>query len=567
MKRIQQISIEYFRSFSELQKVTLSEECKNIFIYGENGTGKSSFCKAIDLFFESSDKRKKTLQISKFKNRHSKEFNPKIELLLNNTELLSLDITGHSGSSDTIAHTRRLKGFLEYKNLLPIYLYNYNRKNNLFRFFVEGPLAKLRNPQTGKLILNEWESNKKNALPNNFYKGVGELSKSLENDINEFLNYFDDSFSIELKPSKTWTTGVLHLNIIFKDGYVVDNYGLFLNEARLVALAISIYLSVIIKYQKEHISENKEGINLLILDDVFIGMDLGNRIPLLRLLKERFNDFHIILTTHDKHWYELSQKFLKEKKWKFLEIYSNLLSDGKEFSKVFDISANSYIKKAEYHFENNDFPACANYQRKAIEEKIKELLPRNLKYTPEDNGSIRKNEKTITNYNRLIKYYNQIGIDTNGLKDFTLYSKVILNPLSHDNSGSPIFKREVSSVFRIISEFDKISNTIIRKVSESENLTLSIAIQDKNEDWHNHKYIQVDNLRRITQGEIIRYNNFRIQKLKYKKNKQEWESVEDEKPIEINTEFKALKEKYKFIEDDFAELFKTNKGLKISEMK
>lgn len=566
MKRIKQISIEYFRSFLKLQKVSLNDDCKNIFIYGENGTGKSSFCKALDLFFESSDKRKKSLQISKFKNRHSNNSTPRIELLLNNNESLSLNNNGHSGGDNTIIHTRRLKGFLEYKNLLPIYLYNYNRRNNLFRFFVEGPLAKLRNPKTNKLILNEWESSKKNALPNSFYKGVAELSKSLENDINEFLGYFDNSFSIKLKPSKTWTTGVLYLDVILKDGYVVDNYGLFLNEARLVALAISIYLSVIKKYQREHLSENKEGINLLILDDVFIGMDLGNRIPLLRILKERFKDFHIILTTHDKNWYDLSQKFLKKKNWKFLEVYSNQTEDGKEYSKIYDISANDYLTKANYHFENNDFPACANYQRKAIEERIKKLLPENLKFTPTDTGAIKKNEKTVTNYNRLIEYFNKIGINTTGLKEFTLYSKIILNPLSHDNAGSPVFKREVSSVFKIISEFDKISNVILRKVSETENLTLSFAIQDKNEDWHNYKYIQIDNLRKITQEGKTAYNNFRVQKLKYKKNREEWQTVEDEEPIEIKTEFNTLKEKYNFEGEDFSSFFKTNRGVLISEM-
>lgn len=567
LKRIKQVSIEYFRSFYELQKVNLNEDCKNIFIYGENGSGKSSFCKALNLFFESSDKRKKTLQISKFANRHADGAQPKIELLLNNGEVLSLDINGHQGNSDTIVHTRRLKGFLEYKNLLPIYLYNYNRRNNLFRFFVEGPLAKLKNPKTNKLILNEWESNKKNALPSSFYKGVGELSKILEKDINEFLSYFDDSFSIKLKPSKTWTTGVLYLDVVFKDGYIVDNYGAFLNEARLVALAISIYLSVIKKHQREYISDNSEGVNLLILDDVFIGMDLGNRIPLLRLLKERFDDFHIVLTTHDKYWYELSQKVLDASHWKFLEVYSNEMSGGVEYSKVYDIQTSDYLSKARYHFENNDFPACANYQRKAIEGRINELLPENLKYSFTDTGEIKKNGKTNTNYKRLIEYFNKIGIDTTGLVDFTLYSKVILNPLSHDNFGSPIYKREVDSVFKIISEFDKISNTIIRKVSESGNLALTIAIQDENEDWHNYKYRQIDHLRRITQGERVVHNNFRIQKMKYRKNKQEWEVMECEEPRGIYEEFNNLKKKHGFTGDNFAEFFKTNKGITIAEMK
>lgn len=564
MKKITEISICNFRSFQESQAVVLANGL-NIFMYGENGSGKSSFCKALDVFFEASDKRKTSLLLNKFRNR----FNDKkseLKIVINSKEEIIYNENGYTGSPKTILHTRRLKGFLEYKNLLPIYLYNYNRKNNLFRFFVEGPLAKLRNPITNKLVISEWEGSKKNKLPREFYDGVSILTQELQEDINKMLKYFYKGLSINLKTSKTWTTGKVYLEVVLPDGYIVENYGQYFNEARLVALAISIYLAVILKYKREHFEENMEGINMLILDDIFIGMDLGNRIPLLSILQKEFKDFHLIVTTHDKHWFELSQKYLDSKNWKFAEVFLGKNINGTPQSVIHDISSNDYLAKAWFYFDKNDYAACANYQRKTLEKKVKKLLPSHLLYTATDTGAIRKNEKTITNYDRLISYLDNAGVDTSMFIDFKIYSKVILNPLSHDNSGSPVFKREVESVFEIIKGFENIKNEIIRKVSGIDELYLNISIQDNNTDWYNYKYIQLDNLRKIWQGTEVFYGPCRIQQTKYKINKEGWITSEDSQPLEIKEAFKELVAKHGITDGNFAEYFKSNKGIKISDM-
>ena len=64
-------------------------------------------------------------------------------------------------------------------------------------------------------------------------------------------------------------------------------------------IAISIYLGTI----KHHV----QGIpcKVLFLDDIFIGLDISNRLPLReRILESEFPDYQVFITTYDKPVYK-----------------------------------------------------------------------------------------------------------------------------------------------------------------------------------------------------------------------------------------------------------------------
>jgi len=111
-------------------------------------------------------------------------------------------------------------------------------------------------------------------------------------------------------------------------GHDVQKPHLFLNEARLSAIAISIYLGMI----KRH----PQGINhkLLFLDDIFIGLDISNRLPLLKILETDFNDYQIILTTYDKPWFEYAKGFIDKSLWETLEFYAETTNNGYEMPMI-----------------------------------------------------------------------------------------------------------------------------------------------------------------------------------------------------------------------------------------
>ena len=58
---------------------------------------------------------------------------------------------------------------------------------------------------------------------------------------------------------------------------MIDDYNQVLNEARLSAISTCIYLA--------SIKNNPQAIEykLLFLDDIFIGLDMGNRLPILKM--------------------------------------------------------------------------------------------------------------------------------------------------------------------------------------------------------------------------------------------------------------------------------------------
>lgn len=131
-----------------------------------------------------------------------------------------------------------------------------------------------------------------------------------------------------------------------------------MNEARLSAIAISIYFGMI----KRH-PQNRPH-KILFLDDIFIGLDMSNRLPLLDILEEQFSDYQVFITTYDKTWFKYVRGFLNQK-WKTLEFYAEEIDDGYESPKIYD--GTNLITKAREHYQNSDYKASAVYARSAFE--------------------------------------------------------------------------------------------------------------------------------------------------------------------------------------------------------
>jgi hypothetical protein len=90
-------------------------------------------------------------------------------------------------------------------------------------------------------------------------------------------------------------------------GHEVQHPPLFLNEARLTAVAIALFLA-----GAEACTPVQEGKpRILVLDDILIGLDMSHRIPVLKLLQQEFADWQILLFTHDRVWYELAREYTK----------------------------------------------------------------------------------------------------------------------------------------------------------------------------------------------------------------------------------------------------------------
>ena len=104
----------------------------------------------------------------------------------------------------------------------------------------------------------------------------------------------------------------------------------------------------------------------LVLDDIVTSFDLGHRRRLLRLIKEQFGDWQIILLTHERLWFDLIKKELSEFGWLFKEVEWNEENGIQLSPSAADLRALIKQKRKKYDVSNDI--------RKFLEASLKEIL-------------------------------------------------------------------------------------------------------------------------------------------------------------------------------------------------
>jgi hypothetical protein len=247
----------------------------------------------------------------------------------------------------------------------------------------------------------------------------------------------------------------------------------FLNEARLSSIALSIRMAIL----KEKFV--KELPKILILDDLLLSLDMGNReVVLSIILEEYLEDYQLIILTHDRVFFQSALSYIKvkhatelkkqgeqnkalldeayTKHWKVFELYEATQIDGKRIPSI--TIHKSYLQKALHYFndvENVDYQACGNNLRSALEEVLREIIPTKF-LRQEDGQPIPITSQTLNTL--LVKctdFFNHLGFDINLLEKLDRYRERALNQTSHYNPKSNYFKRELQETFEIISELKK----------------------------------------------------------------------------------------------------------------
>jgi hypothetical protein len=90
----------------------------------------------------------------------------------------------------------------------------------------------------------------------------------------------------------------------------------YLSESHLNSLGICLFLASAKLFNKVN--------RFLVLDDIVTSFDLGHRRRLLRLIKDEFNDWQIILLTHEHLWFEMIKREFKQSGWLFDEMVWDL---------------------------------------------------------------------------------------------------------------------------------------------------------------------------------------------------------------------------------------------------
>ncbi len=396
--KITKIEIKNFKAFRGPDVIDLGENGQNLLLYGENGSGKTSLYDALKLFLESSEDDSIKFNRNIFINDETDtgyiklHFTPDPKLNKDNYEWSEgvEDVQEHT-LVQPIIDASKAKGFLDYKDLLKTNYFHYEQNSvNVFDFLVNALLANVINDLTDppRSFSEQWsdisdalssiqdatqEIENLEAQIDIFNIGLANQLVELQTKASENLRKFgyeDTSVALDFgfqgieysREDRTLNYQNIPLNVKFLGKDLTAHY-LFLNEAKLSAIALSIFLA---GFQLQPPSDLK----ILVIDDALIGLDMSNRLPLIDILEERdFAEYQIILMTYDRTFYEMVKKRKSEdKNWKAAELYCGKV-DGYEIPIY--VEDKTYLEKAREYLDANDYKACAVYLRTAFEEIIK----------------------------------------------------------------------------------------------------------------------------------------------------------------------------------------------------
>ncbi len=472
--RIKTLEVCHFRGLYGTFKIDLNE--KNLMVYGENGSGKSSLCQALRSFLDASVNKLDFSTVENIFLEEEKRGTGYIKVQFNEgSPPIEINRDSQSVDNMAVADANKLRGFLDYKALLKTHFVD-TETPDLFDLLINGILYHAINPfDSNQQLGAEWESMQASVQNQgrkarkteyqwtqiqdrlqNWNDGVERVLKQIEPRVNAYIGEFKYGIHVRFKYTPAVYDGKrlfgqqIQLQVDFLNQTNLTTYHRFLNEARLTALAIAIYFASIKSLP------SATPFKLLILDDVFIGLDMANRMPLLEILKRDFLradvPFQVIMTTYDRQWYELVKLFEGQSEWVYLEMYAGEHHHGDIQAPI--VKGNTdFIMIADRYVREGDYKAAAVYIRSEFERILK-------KFCDKHNLSVRykiKLKKLTTEdfWKPASKFYmSQIesSKDKKQLcKAVERLRSLVLNPFSHYDLQSPYFKMELRYAMRTIT--------------------------------------------------------------------------------------------------------------------
>ena len=481
MKKITKIEIENYKAYAKSYSIDI-DNGQNLIIYGENGAGKSSLYQSVNTFFKNSigdiEFEKNIFNENAIGNVKI-EFADFIDSQVDNSTKNQYRFSSFVSNNKLpfIQEAALIKGFLDYTDLLNIYLKS-SPNPNLFNLVVENLLKDFIPLSSGATIsIGSTFNNIKNDLLKKSHTRrskvhtnalqrltvferdlsftLGRIFEKVNELLNEYFGFDDLHIDYILMPLEMsysragkWNWKVLSdLRLVLKKGdvFLGTQYKDKLNEARLSSIAICIYLSSLILYPK-----NSE-LKLLYLDDIFVGLDSSNRLPILEIIKDCFKDFQIIISTYDKSFFNIAKLKLDQNYWLPYEFYvGNDMVNNREVEVPIILKSKDDYERGRFHLYNSfpDYPAAANYFRKAIEQILNKYFP---KFLFKDGDFIDiETYKLSAIFIIAENFLSKVHLSITGIRNLRDFLYILLHPLSHYQIDASEYKRDLIQIEKLI---------------------------------------------------------------------------------------------------------------------
>jgi DNA repair exonuclease SbcCD ATPase subunit len=132
----------------------------------------------------------------------------------------------------------------------------------------------------------------------------------------------------------------------------------YLSESHINCLGLAFYLASVKAFNKQN--------SFFILDDIISSFDRPHRTRFARLLTNKFNDFQILLFTHEREFYELIAIEVKSKGWLLQDLHWTEANGT-----TLKLSLVDYKSQIEEKFKAKDVNDLGNLIRKYLERQLK----------------------------------------------------------------------------------------------------------------------------------------------------------------------------------------------------
>jgi energy-coupling factor transporter ATP-binding protein EcfA2 len=492
--RLASLKLDNFRAFP--QPETFRLDGKNLLVYGENGSGKSSLFAALRALFRHPSPPSALNAKHAFENKFKQPAGLpwSVEAVFTNGKTVTWSNTGLQGDKSLRNEIALKAAMFDYRALMETNHLHGEERVNLFEVIVNNLLAGygITSPGvypfptagTAQVAIGDYWSKLQGireqiswsptGIPPHILQGCQGFNAGLNvalNAVNGLLPTLLHDLKqqdILVKPltfsglvphaeywleKRQYEGQTIWLDVTYR-GESLQHAHLFLNEARLSALGLAIYLAGrLALVQQAHGDAPK----LLVLDDVLIGIDHSNRLPVLDVLHTHFADWQVVLLTHDKTWFDLARDRLPKEDWACCEVYEGDPAAAAPMPIVRPTKnkpARALLQKADDLLKLGYVEAAANYARQSFEMGVRiacELKKIKMEYRLDPTG-----HQAQDFLDKLKSWPGSANVPKAdwdaAIHRLELLKNVVMNPYSHPSAPN-IPKQEVADAIAAVTVF------------------------------------------------------------------------------------------------------------------
>lgn len=512
MPAINRIHICGFKAFPNDFELQL--EGKNLLMYGENGSGKSSIYYALHCMFQAPlkpDAGKKYFDPASeqhLKNLNNLDADSKIWIDFDGRHpfIYNIDKEGYQFTLLGGKHPlpAQINGcFVNHQFLFHFFNFRNSQRINLFPVFIKDILPFCKNDNTGLHIGEMYDEitasiiKKGRHIHPDYISNIEYFNKAVKKVVEDINIYASDRYNESFKDeddnelvirlrydsnfdkpeddtNEYWLKYDNIIELVKENGEIKERKSSYkkLNEP-FIGLEISekmpdgnlrkivkphtyfneaklTAIALSVRFALLNIEKPADG-RFLALDDMLISLDMSNRAKVVDFLLKISDKYKIYLFTHDKMFFEYFKH--KTKKNQDAWVYKEIYMDYDKTPYI--RNSEDYLGQAEHYIKQHEYEIAGNFLRKEAEAFCKNFLPKKKQLTGDfahlDLNGLIMNCKD---------YAAESGvIDISIFNELDEHRKFILNPSSHDSYDVAKYGHEVK---RCLQTLRKLREIIIK---------------------------------------------------------------------------------------------------------